>query len=293
MASHVHSPVNSAALNSGTEIPLLGLGTYKLQGHDPLYRSLSSALDAGYRTFDTAAVYGNEGHLGQVVRELLPKHGLSRSDVFLISKLAPTDQGPRAREGCLKSLEQLGCKYIDLYLVHWPGTAGLEPRDPLNAEHRAQSWTVLEEFYACGQFKAIGVSNFSAVHLQELLRGCTVPPAVLQMECHPRLVQRELRDVCKQAGIHFQAYSSLGKGALLDEPVVKEVAEVCGRTPAQVLLRWAVQQGISVLPRSSQPQRVQENARVFDFELSGKEMDRLDSLNNETRFCKRNSADIF
>uniref|UniRef100_A0A8B9KMR5 Zgc:110782 n=1 Tax=Astyanax mexicanus TaxID=7994 RepID=A0A8B9KMR5_ASTMX len=293
MTSPMHrNAAHVAPLNSGTEIPLLGLGTYKLLGHDLLYQSVSAALDARYRTFDTAAVYGNEGQLGQVIRELLPKHGLLRSDVFLISKLGPADQGSRAREGCLKSLEQLGCKYIDLYLVHWPGTAGLEPRDPLNAEHRAQSWSVLEEFYSSGQFKAIGVSNYTAKHLRDLIRSCTVPPAVLQMECHPRLVQRELRDVCKEAGIHFQAYSSLGKGALLNEPEVKKVAEVCGRTPTQVLLRWAVQQGISILPRSSQPGRVQENARVFHFELSKKEMDKLDSLNTETRFCTRDSADI-
>ncbi|KAL6470175.1 hypothetical protein MHYP_G00212940 [Metynnis hypsauchen] len=292
MTSNIHSTLTSVVLNSRTEIPLLGLGTYKLQGHGQLFQSLNAALDAGYRSFDTAAVYGNEGHLGQVIRELLPKHGLSRSDVFLISKLGPADHGPKAREGCLRSLERLGCEYIDLYLVHWPGTVGLEPSDPLNAEYRVQNWTVLEEFHASGQFKAIGVSNYTAAHLKELTRSCRVPPAVVQMECHPRLVQRELRDMCKEAGIHFQAYSSLGKGALLKEPEVKAVAEGCGRTPAQVLLRWAVQQGISVLPRSSQPQRVQENARVFDFELSEKEMDRLGALNNGRRFCTRDSTNI-
>lgn len=284
--------VSAVALNSGTQIPLLGLGTYKLCTYGELYKSVNAALGAGYRAFDTAAAYGNEGHLGRVIRELLPKHGLVRSDVFLISKLGPEDHGPRAGEGCLRSLLQLGCEYIDLYLVHWPGVEGLEPTDPLHAKYRSQSWAVLEELYDSGKFKAIGVSNYTARHLSELLASCRVPPAVLQTECHPKLVQRQLRDICKKAGVHFQAYSSLGKGALLEDPGVKDVAERCGRTPAQVLLRWAVQQGISVLPRSSQPQSVQENSRIFDFELGEKDMQRLCALNCETRYCKRDSAAI-
>ncbi|KAB5548779.1 hypothetical protein PHYPO_G00059520 [Pangasianodon hypophthalmus] len=288
----MQSTVREVALNSGTQIPLLGLGTYKLHTYGELYKSLSAALDAGYRAFDTAAAYGNEGHLGQVLRELLPKHGLVRSDVFLISKLGPEDHGPRAKEGCLRSLQQLGCEYIDLYLVHWPGVVGLEPTDPLHAKYRSQTWAILEELYDSGKFKAIGVSNYTARHLLELRDSCRVPPAVLQMECHPKLVQRQLRDICKEAGVHFQAYSSLGKGALLEDPEVKDVAESCGRTPAQVLLRWAVQQGISVLPRSSQPQSVQENSRIFDFELSEKEMRRLCALNCETRYCTRDSTSI-
>lgn len=284
--------VSAVALNSGTQIPLLGLGTYKLCTYGDLYKSVSAALDAGYRAFDTAAVYGNEGHLGQVIRELLPKHGLVRSDVFLISKLGAEDHGPRAKEGCLRSLDQLGYEYIDLYLVHWPGIEGLEPTDPLHAKYRSQTWAILEQFYDCGKFKAIGVSNYTARHFLKLLESCRVPPAVLQTECHPKLDQRQLRDICKEAGVHFQAYSSLGKGALLKDPGVKDVAESCGRTPAQVLLRWAIQQGISVLPRSSQPQSVQENSRIFDFELNDKEMQRLCALNCETRYCKRDPSFI-
>ncbi|KAK2827111.1 hypothetical protein Q7C36_018037 [Tachysurus vachellii] len=281
-----------AALNSGTQIPLLGLGTYKLNTYEQLYKSINAALDAGYRAFDTAAVYGNEAQLGQVMRELLPKHGLVRSDVFLISKLGPEDHGPRAKEGCLRSLQKLDCEYVDLYLLHWPGVAGLEPTDPIHAKYRLQSWVILEELYDRGKIKAIGVSNYTVSHLLELLGSCRVPPAVLQMECHPKLVQKQLRDICKEAGVHFQAYSSLGKGALLQEPEVKDLAESRGRTPAQVLLRWAVQQGISVLPRSSQPQSVQENSRIFDFELSDEEMQRLSNLNCETQYCTRDSTSI-
>lgn len=285
-------PVPSASLNSGADVPLLGLGTYKLKSWDELWRSINAALDAGYRVFDTAAVYGNEALLGRVIRELLPKYNLVRSDVFLISKLAPEDQGSRAKEGCLKSLERLGCEYIDLYLVHWPGTAGLEPTHPLHAQNRAQSWTVMEEFYASGQFKAVGVSNYTTKHLTELLESCHVTPAVLQMECHPKCSQEELRDVCRNAGVHFQAYSSLGKAELLKDPEVNNVAESCGRNSAQVLLRWAVQQGISVIPRSSNPLRIHQNSQIFDFKLSQMEMQRLCALNSNKRYCTRDSSCI-
>ncbi|XP_026051790.1 uncharacterized protein zgc:110782 [Carassius auratus] len=284
--------VPSVTLMSGVQMPLLGLGTYKLQDREQLKKSVSSALQAGYRAFDTGAVYGNEALLGQVLKELLPKYGLSREDVFIISKLAPLDHGPRAKEGCLRSLEQLDCEFIDLYLVHWPGVEGLDPGDSRHSEYRAQSWAALEEFYASGRFKAIGVSNYTAKHIMELLTSCRVPPAVLQIECHPKLIQRELRELCMETGIHFQAYSSLGKGALLREPEVMDIVRSCGRTPAQVLMRWAVQQGISVLPRSSQPCRVQENAQVFDFQLSEMDIMRLDALNCGTRFCKRDSSKI-
>ncbi|TSL04307.1 NADPH-dependent aldo-keto reductase, chloroplastic [Bagarius yarrelli] len=284
--------VSSAALNSGTQIPLLGLGTYKLCTYEALYKSISAALEAGYRAFDTAAAYDNEAQLGQVIRDLLPKHGLVRADVFLISKLGPEDHGPRAKEGCLKSLQQIGCEYIDLYLLHWPGVTGLEPTNPLHAKYRSQSWAALEEFYDSGKFKAIGVSNYTASHFLELLRSCRVPPAVLQMECHPKLNQVQLWNICRKAGVHFQAYSSLGKGALLQYAEVNYVAENRGRTPAQVLLRWAVQQGISVLPRSSHPQCVQENSRIFGFELSDKDMQRLFALNCDTRYCTRDSTFI-
>ncbi|XP_055036079.1 uncharacterized oxidoreductase YtbE [Misgurnus anguillicaudatus] len=284
--------IPSVTLTSGVQMPLLGLGTYRIQSYEQLYQCVDSALEAGYRCFDTAAVYGNEAHLGQVIRELLPKYGLSRKDVFIISKLAPLDHGPKAKQGCLKSLEQLGCEYIDLYLIHWPGIEGFEPGDSCHAQFRAQSWATLEEFYTSGKFKAIGVSNYSAKHLRELLMMCHVPPAVLQLECQPKLIQRELRDLCTEKGIHFQAYSSLGKGALLGEPGVVAIAKSCGRTPSQVLLRWAVQQGISVLPRSSQPCRVKENAEVFSFKLSENDIKMLDAMNCGARFCKRDYSNI-
>ncbi|KAA0723185.1 Prostaglandin F synthase [Triplophysa tibetana] len=278
-------PLPSVLLNTGTRMPLLGLGTFRLQGREDTYNALDAALAAGYRAFDTAAVYHNETHVGHALRCLLPKHGLSREDVFITSKLGPKDQGSKARDGCLRSLEQLGLGYIDLYLIHWPGTQGMPVGDKRNPENRAQSWDVLEEFYSEGKFRAIGVSNYTVEHIKELLRNCKVPPAVLQVEFHPKLRQKELRAMCKETGVCFQAYSSLGTGLLLSDAVVQDVAKESGRTSAQVLLRWALQQDIPVLPKSRQPERVKENGCLFDFELSGKDMERISALDCGEKFC--------
>ncbi|KAI4895733.1 hypothetical protein NFI96_005496 [Prochilodus magdalenae] len=266
-------------------MPLVGLGTFRLQGQEETYQAVDAALTAGYRAFDTAAVYRNEADIGQALRVLLPKHGLSRADVFITSKLSPKDQGAKARDGCAKSLEQLGLDYIDLYLIHWPGTQGVDVGDKRNPKNRSQSCATLEELHMEGKFKAIGVSNYTVRHMQELLKACKVVPAVLQVEFHPRLAQKELRALCEESGVCFQAYSSLGTGVLLTDPVVQEVADSCGRTPAQVLLRWALQQNIPVLPKSAQPHRVQENGRLFDFELSNGDMGKLSALDCGEKFC--------
>ncbi|XP_046706642.1 glyoxal reductase [Silurus meridionalis] len=278
-----HTPC--VRLNTGAQMPLLGLGTFRLRGPEETYRTVDAALTVGYRAFDTAAVYRNEADIGQALSTLLPKHGLSRADVFITTKLSPRDQGSKARDGCLRSLEQLGLDYIDLCLIHWPGTQGLDVKDKRNPDNRAQSWATLEEFYTEGKFHAIGVSNYTVKHMEELLNSCRVVPALLQVEFHPRLAQTELREICEKNGVCFQAYSSLGTGVLLSDPVVQEMAERCGRTPAQVLLRWALQQNIPVLPKSCQPHRVQENACLFDFELSDGDMAKLSALDCSEKFC--------
>ncbi|XP_041635141.1 uncharacterized oxidoreductase YtbE-like [Cheilinus undulatus] len=286
MSSSSYSTNPSVLLNTGVHMPILGLGTYKLTAPEDVYRAVDAALVAGYRAFDSAAVYDNEAEMGRALKELLPKHGLTREDVFITSKLDPNDQGERALEGALRSLSQLDLGYIDLYLIHWPGTKGLDVTDQRNPGNRAQSWATLEELHTQGKLKAIGVSNYTPAHMKELMKSCKTPPAVLQVEFHPHFCQTELRKVCEEYGVCFQAYSSLGKGALVTDPVVMEVAENCERTPAQVLLRWAVQQGIPVLPKSSNPLRINDNARIFDFTLSNTDMDRLSALDCGHKYCR-------
>lgn len=266
-------------------MPLLGLGTYKLQGSEVVHCAVDAALAAGYRAFDSAAVYRNEADLGRALRELLPKYGLTREDVFITSKLGPKDQGERAMEGALHSLSQLDLGYIDLYLIHWPGTQSLAVSDQRNPGNRALSWTTLEELHSQGKLKAIGVSNYTPRHMKELMQSCKIPPAVLQVEFHPRLCQSELRQVCDESGVCFQSYSSLGRGELVTDPVVVELAKTYKCTPAQVLLRWTVQQGVPTLPKSSNPDRIQENAQLFSFTLSEADMDRLSALDCGHRYC--------
>lgn len=273
------------SLNTGAQMPLLGLGTYKLVGAENVFQAVDAALAAGYHSFDSAAVYRNEADVGKALKELLPKYGLTRQDVFITSKLGPKDQGAGAMEGALSSLTQLDLSYIDLYLIHWPGTQGLEVTDQRNQGNRAASWAALEKLHAQGKLKAIGVSNYTPAHMRELLQNCKVPPALLQVEFHPRLCQSELRALCAEYGVCFQAYTSLGRGELFTDPVVLEVAKNCSRTPAQVLLRWAVQQNIGVLPKSSNPERIQTNAAIFDFTLCDEDMAKLSRLDCGQRFC--------
>lgn len=275
----------SVTLNTGVQMPLLGLGTYKLVGAENVFQAVDAALAAGYRSFDSAAVYRNEADLGKALKELLPKYGLTREDVFITSKLGPKDQGANAKEAALHSLSELDLGYIDLYLIHWPGTQGLDVTDQKNPGNRAASWAALEELHAQRKLRAIGVSNYTPAHMRELMQNCKVPPALLQVEFHPRLCQSELRAVCSELRVCFQAYSSLGRGELFTDPVVMEVAKKCNRTPAQVLLRWAVQQNIGVLPKSSDPERIKSNAAIFDFTLSDEDMDRLSALDCGQRVC--------
>ncbi|KAK2862793.1 hypothetical protein Q5P01_002326 [Channa striata] len=257
----------------------------RLWGPEEVYRAVDAALAAGYRAFDSAAVYRNEVDLGRALKELLPKYNLKREDVFITSKLGPKDQGDKAMEGALHSLSQLDLGYIDLYLIHWPGTQGLAVNDKRNPGNRAQTWATLEELHARGKLRAIGVSNYTPAHMKELIQSCKVRPALLQVEFHPRLCQTELRSVCEEYGVCFQAYSSLGKGELVTDPLVMELATNSERTPAQVLLRWAVQQGVPVLPKSSNPDRIKDNARLFDFTLTETDMERLSALDCGQKYC--------
>lgn len=275
----------TVTLNNGVTMPLLGLGTFRLRGLENIIQAVDAALKYGYRSFDTASVYRNESDLGQALQQLLPKYGLSRADIFITTKLAPLDMGKGAREACLKSLSELECQYLDLFLIHWPGKQGWRSDDTRNQEARKESWKDLEDLYQAGIIKALGVSNYTTSHLTELLAECRIPPAVLQVEFHPRLPQIDLIDWCKKHGIHFQAYSSLGCGDLLKKDEVTKVATIHGCSPSQILLRWALRQGVGVIPKASTPERIKENIGVWNFELSDEEAEMLSGDGTEKRYC--------
>ena len=271
-------------------MPMIGLGTFKIRGKDVVHSALDAALGAGYRAIDTASVYRNEREIGESLKELLPKYGLKREDIFITSKLGPKDHGRgKCRVGCLKSIAELDCGYLDLFLIHWPGVQGKKPEDNSNKQERLESWRDMEELFNEGKIRAIGVSNFEQRHLEDLLRDCSVKAAVLQIEHHPHLVQHSLVKYCKENDIHFQAYSSLGTTSddnrLLTDPVVLELAETHQKRAAQILLRWAVQQGIGVIPKSTNPEHIRNNIDIFSFCLSDSEVSKLSSLDSQHHYC--------
>ncbi|KAJ1106107.1 hypothetical protein NDU88_003510 [Pleurodeles waltl] len=266
-------------------MPLVGLGTFRIQGYSTIYSTLDAALRCGYRSIDTAAVYGNEADIGKALKELLPLHGLTRQDIFLTSKLAPRDHGEEAEGAARRSLQALDLDYLDLYLIHWPGKQGWKSDDLRNPECRRRSWEALEKMNSAGILRSIGVSNYTEEHLKELLAVCRVRPAVLQVEYHPELAQRDLLRFCQSAGIHLQAYTSLGSGHLIQRQEVQAVAARYNRTASQVLLRWALQREVGVIPKSTNPERIVENFQLFDFELSPQDLEKLDAMHCDKHYC--------
>ena len=254
----------SVVLNTGARLPQVGLGVWQAPRGSGTRGAVEAALRSGYRHVDTASIYGNEADVGAAVRA----SGLPREEVFVTTKLWNADQGhDSALRAFDQSLERLGLAYVDLYLLHWP-VAG----------KRLDSWRALERLHDEGRARAIGVSNFLRPHLEELLGRARVVPAANQIELSPFLQRRETVAFCRQHGIAVEAYSPLTRGERLDDPVVLEVANGSGRSPAQVLLRWGVQHGFVVLPKSTRPQRIAENAALFDFALGASEMAALDGL---------------
>ena len=251
-------------VNDGVEIPRLGLGVYRSKPGRETRGAVECALEIGYRHVDTARIYENEADVGAAIRA----SGIPRGDLFVTTKLWNADHGrKKALRACDASLEKLGLEYVDLYLVHWP-VRGL----------RGETWEALIALHEEGKARAIGVSNYMLRHLDELLRGSRVIPAVNQVECSPFLIQAELRAFCAARGIVVEAYSPLTKGRRLHHPRLVEIARRNGRTPAQVLIRWALQHDLVALPKSVRPERIRENAQVFDFHLSAGDMQLLDSL---------------
>jgi len=250
-------------LNNGVAMPALGLGVFQSPPEETA-AAVETALKVGYRHVDTARVYGNEADVGAGVRE----SGVARGEVFVTTKLWNADQGyDAALRAFDASLKRLGLEYVDLYLIHWPV-----------AEKRLDSWRALERIHAEGRARSIGVSNFLVPHLEELLGKARRVPAVNQIELTPFLQRRETRALCAKHGIVVEAYSPLTHGLRLDHPVVKDVARRAGRSVAQVLLRWGLQQGLVVLPKSTKPARIAENGALFDFTLDDRAMNELDAL---------------
>lgn len=261
-------------LNNGVKMPQLGLGVWRVPDEDATAVVLS-ALNAGYRSIDTAAVYGNEGGVGKAIAQFLAESGTDRSDLFITTKLWNVDQGYQKTLAAIdENLSKLGLDYVDLYLIHWP-----EPKHALYTD----TWRAFEEIYASGKAKAIGVSNFQQEHLQDIIDLGGTVPAINQIELHPNLQQRELRAFHKIHGIQTEAWSPLAQGTLLEHPSLQRIADAHGKTIAQVIIRWHVQIGNVVIPKSVTPARIASNIDVFDFELNDDEIAVIDALDKNGR----------
>lgn len=259
-------------LNNGVAIPQLGFGVFRAADGAETENAVRWALEAGYRHIDTAKIYGNEASVGRAMRA----SGLKREEIFLTTKLWTTDvREGRTRAAFEESLDQLGTDYVDLYLIHWP------------AEGFAQAWAEMEKLYGEGKIRAIGVSNFHQHHLEELAKTATVKPAVNQIESHPYLTNQPLIDYCRGQGIDVEVWSplggSLGKADILHDATILALAQKYGKSAAQIALRWHLQRGVIVMPKSVHRERIAANLDIFDFALSEEDMAAVSALNRDLR----------
>ncbi|RRO18726.1 aldo/keto reductase [Saccharopolyspora rhizosphaerae] len=262
--------VPTITLNNDVTIPQLGFGVFQIPEEETT-AAVAAALQAGYRSIDTAAAYGNEAGVGRAIAE----SGVPREELFITTKLWNSDQGyDSALRAFDRSLDALGLSYVDMYLIHWP-----TPKRGLYLE----TWKALEQLVADRRVRAAGVSNFQPAHLERLFENSALVPAVNQVELHPGLQQRELRELHAEHGIATEAWSPLAQGALLDDPIITGIAERHGKSPAQAVLRWHLQLGTVVIPKSVTPARIQQNIEVFDFTLSEDEMSAIATLDRGHR----------
>jgi len=260
---------STVKLNNDVRMPILGLGVYQSPPGRVTRNAVNFALRIGYRHVDTARIYGNEADVGEAVRE----SGVPREDLFVTTKLWNSDQGYDSTLRAFEdSLKRLGLDYLDLYLVHFPVP-----------DVRKETWRAMETLLQKERCRAIGVSNFTIRHLEELIEESHVTPSVNQVEFHPFLYQKELLKYCQNRGIQVEAYSPLARGERLKHPRIISLATKYSKTPAQLMIRWGIEHGLVVIPKSTREERIRENSQVFDFDISDDDMRSLDSLNQDLR----------
>ncbi|MCM3491640.1 aldo/keto reductase [Alkalihalophilus marmarensis] len=259
-----------ATLNNGVEMPWLGLGVYKAEDGAEVEQAVIKAIEAGYRSIDTASFYFNEEGVGSAIK----KSGVAREELFITTKVWNDDQGYESTLRAFdQSMDKLGLDVLDLYLVHWPVEGKFK-----------DTWKALETLYKAGKVRAIGVSNFNVTHLEELLKTAEIKPMVNQIEFHPYLLQEDLRKYCKEQGIQVEAWRPLTKGDIFSNLTVQEIANAHNKTPAQVLLRWNIEHEVVTIPKSVTESRIIENSEIFDFELTQEDIRKLDELNEDKRY---------
>lgn len=256
-------------LSNGVEMPCLGLGVFKAKDGEEVEAAIKYAFEAGYRSIDTATIYANEIGVGNAVKN----SNIPRSDIFITTKVWNNQQGYKlTHEAFETSLEKLGLDYVDLYLIHWP-----------NNQKTWETWKAMEELYDKGKIKAIGVSNFLIHHIEHLLKNSKIRPMVNQFEFHPELVQPELLKYCFENGIQPEAWSPLMQGKVNEISLIKDLADKYGKSPVQIVLRWNIQKGLVTIPKSSNRERIIQNADIFDFELKPEDMTKIDRLDKFKR----------
>jgi methylglyoxal/glyoxal reductase len=264
---------STTTLYNGVKMPRFGLGVFKVEEGPELVQAVKFAIKHGYRSIDTAAIYGNEEGVGQALHEAMTEYGINREELFITSKVWNSDLGYESTIAAYEtSLSKLGLDYLDLYLIHWP----------VEGKYK-DAWRALETLYKEGKVKAIGVSNFQVHHLEDVMKDAEIKPMVNQVEYHPRLTQQEVKTFCDNNGIQFEAWSPLMQGQLFDNPLLKNLANKYNKTVAQIILRWDLQNGVVTIPKSTKEHRIIENSTIFDFELTKEDVDQINNLNQNHR----------
>lgn len=260
---------STTTLSNGVEMPWLGLGVFKVEEGTELVNVVKTAIEHGYRSIDTAAIYGNESSVGKGIQEAQ----VDRKELFMTSKVWNSELGyEKTLVAFDESITKLGLDYLDLYLIHWPVEGQFK-----------EAWRALETLYEEGKAKAIGVSNFQPHHLEELMKDAKIKPMINQVEYHPRLSQKEVQAFCQKHDIQMEAWSPLMQGELLENAELQEIADRYNKSVAQVILRWDLQNGVVSIPKSTKAHRIAENADVFNFELTSEDMEQINKLNQDQR----------